>query len=173
MPSNETLPFTRTYPPNDMDTPHDPIPTSAADLTSLTRAILDCCNEGVVVLDANNAVVYANSVAKPLLEPVLNANGGKDEDVLSLLSRIGGERKDIRVDGAGVVAAVVIPAPGDSVNLRQQERETIIRTLDANGWRLAESASELGISRTTLWRRLRVWGLQPRNKDGRNLVSQG
>jgi transcriptional regulator of acetoin/glycerol metabolism len=36
----------------------------------------------------------------------------------------------------------------------------IVGTLHATGWRLTETARRLGISRTTLWRRLREWGVE-------------
>ena len=40
-----------------------------------------------------------------------------------------------------------------------------VASLDAHGWKLAETAKSLGISRTTLWRRLKAYGL---HRDGRS-----
>ena len=40
---------------------------------------------------------------------------------------------------------------------------TVGRQLDQTGWRLTETARRLGISRTTLWRRMRDWDLKPVN----------
>jgi nitrogen fixation/metabolism regulation signal transduction histidine kinase len=40
---------------------------------------------------------------------------------------------------------------------------------DANNWKLAETAKHLGISRTTLWRRLKAYGL---HRDGRSKWAQ-
>jgi len=42
-----------------------------------------------------------------------------------------------------------------------REREAILDTLEVTHGKLAETARRLGISRTTLWRRLRAYGLRP------------
>jgi two-component system response regulator HydG len=49
-------------------------------------------------------------------------------------------------------------AAGDAVpagSLRRLERETILRVLERNGWRYKSASEQLGISRSTLWRKLR------------------
>jgi len=46
--------------------------------------------------------------------------------------------------------------------LRRVERETIVRVLDQCGWRLGVAASRLHMSRTTLWRRMKRYGLEKR-----------
>jgi transcriptional regulator of acetoin/glycerol metabolism len=62
-------------------------------------------------------------------------------------------------DGAGEAVFLV----GDSApTLAEQERQAILGALAATGGRLAEAARRLGISRTTLWRRLRAYGEPPR-----------
>jgi transcriptional regulator with GAF, ATPase, and Fis domain len=43
---------------------------------------------------------------------------------------------------------------------RVADRATIVRTLEANGWNRVETASALGMSRSTLWRRMRALGLE-------------
>ena len=60
--------------------------------------------------------------------------------------------------------AVYLPVESGPKSLADQERQAIVDTLDKTGWRLAESARLLGISRTTLWRRLKAYGL---HRDGR------
>jgi DNA-binding NtrC family response regulator len=44
--------------------------------------------------------------------------------------------------------------------LRACEREFIARALDEHGWRVTETAAELGISRKNLWEKMRKLGIQ-------------
>jgi transcriptional regulator of acetoin/glycerol metabolism len=60
--------------------------------------------------------------------------------------------------------AMFIPGTAGPATLAEREREAIVKMLDANSWKLAETAKNLGISRTTLWRRLKAYGL---HRDGR------
>jgi len=60
------------------------------------------------------------------------------------------------VDFTGIRADQV-PAP----LLVESERRTILRTLDQHGWNKDAAARALGISRTTLWRKVRSHGLTP------------
>ncbi|MEE9613848.1 MAG: sigma 54-interacting transcriptional regulator [Thermodesulfobacteriota bacterium] len=48
--------------------------------------------------------------------------------------------------------------------LKELERETIIRALDDAGWKYQECSRKLGISRTTLWRKMRDLGIEKRKK---------
>jgi transcriptional regulator of acetoin/glycerol metabolism len=61
--------------------------------------------------------------------------------------------------------AMFLPAIEGPTTLADREKQAIVRTLDVHEWRLAETAKALGISRTTLWRRLRAYGL---HRDGRS-----
>ncbi len=45
-------------------------------------------------------------------------------------------------------------------SLDKVEKEWILRTLEDTGWRYAETARRLGISRTTLWRKIRSFGIE-------------
>jgi len=51
-------------------------------------------------------------------------------------------------------------APTNGSTLADRERQAILETLQATRGRLAEAARRLGISRTTLWRRLRAYGVR-------------
>src|SRR2546422_2518332 len=57
-------------------------------------------------------------------------------------------------------------ASGDSPTLAERERQAILDTLEVTHGKLAETARRLGISRTTLWRRLRAYGLRPDGNGG-------
>ncbi len=46
-------------------------------------------------------------------------------------------------------------------SLRHLERETILKVLEKNGWRYKTSSEQLGISRSTLWRKLRRLKVHP------------
>jgi len=62
-------------------------------------------------------------------------------------------------DGATAIGeAVFVAENGGAGTLAEQEREAILEALSVTGGRLAEAARKLGISRTTLWRRLRTYG---------------
>ena len=45
-------------------------------------------------------------------------------------------------------------------SLDNVEKEWILRTLEETGWRYAETARRLGISRTTLWRKVKSFGIE-------------
>lgn len=45
-------------------------------------------------------------------------------------------------------------------SLKNNEKAQIIKTLEKNKWNYTKSAEELGISRTTLWRRMKEYGLR-------------
>ncbi len=47
-----------------------------------------------------------------------------------------------------------------SSSLDNVEKEWIIRMLEETGWRYAETARRLGISRTTLWRKVKSFGIE-------------
>lgn len=44
--------------------------------------------------------------------------------------------------------------------LESLERDLILKTLDANEWRINRTAQRLGISRVTLWRKMKEYGVQ-------------
>ncbi len=129
----------------------------------LAKALLDGFSEGVVVFDAEGKVLYANQQARSTLSEDDLQDSAKD--LMPRLASIGGRLRPLRVGSLDIGEAMFLPGTEGSTTLAAREKEAIVRTLDAHNWRLAETARELGISRTTLWRRLKAYGL---HRDGRS-----
>lgn len=143
-----------------------PLMQSLPSLTPLGRALLDSIREGVVVFDTDGHVLYANQEGQRSISNG-SPNGnvpGKDE-LLPRLSAMGARILPLRVPDSQAGAAAVIPPKADrGRTLAERERQAIIDTLEATQGKLAETARRLGISRTTLWRRLREYGLKQKNE---------
>ena len=131
----------------------------ASVFSPLARAVLDSFSEGVVVFDSDGRVVYANVHARAILRAVSNGDVEDAESLMPKLARLGGRVAPLRVGSLAVGEAVFLPAEAGSRSLADRERQAIADTLGQTGWRLAESAQMLGISRTTLWRRLKAYGI--------------
>lgn len=143
-----------------------PIMQNPPSLSPLGRALLDSIREGVVVFDTDGHVLYANQEGQRSISNG-SPNGnvpGKDE-LLPRLSAMGARILPLRVPDTPAGAAAVIPPKADrGRTLAERERQAIIDTLEATQGKLAETARRLGISRTTLWRRLREYGLKQKNE---------
>lgn len=129
----------------------------------LAKALLDGFSEGVVVFDAEGKILYANQQARNTLSEEDLGEGA--QDLMPRLAAIGGRLRPLRIGSLEVGEAMFIPGSEGPTTLAEREREAIVRTLDSHNWKLAETAKELGISRTTLWRRLKAYGL---HRDGRS-----
>jgi transcriptional regulator with PAS, ATPase and Fis domain len=141
--------------------------TVSSVFSPLARAVIDSIAEGVIVLDQQGAIVYANCHAESALRMLDGEVGG---DAKVLLARLGARVAPLMVGELKVGEAVFIPVSETKTwTLADRERRAIVETLEKTGWRLAESARRLGISRTTLWRRLKEYGLQ---QDGGGRWSQ-
>lgn len=126
-------------------------------MDALGRAILESLEQGIAVFDAGGGLVYANPIARRLLAGSTGANEARR----ALLARQG-RSVPLRDGEMSLGEAVLVAGNGAATNaastLAERERQAIIEALAATGGRLAESARRLGISRTTLWRRLRMYG---------------
>ena len=131
----------------------------------LAKAVLDAFSEAVIVFDQQGRVFYANQPAKDLgLDLSLPAG-----DLMPVLAERGARLKPLRVGNLELGEAMYLQGAVGPTTLADREREAIVKSLDEHGWRLAETAKSLGISRTTLWRRLRAYGL---HRDGRSKWAQ-
>jgi transcriptional regulator with PAS, ATPase and Fis domain len=59
-------------------------------------------------------------------------------------------------------------APVDTVSLPELEGRFILEALRRNGWNREQTARELGMHKTTLWRKVRRLGIDLPSKDGRH-----
>src|SRR5512134_1175723 len=133
----------------------------------LAKAVLDGFSEGVVVFDRDARILYANQQARDALQEMDLSEGAPD--LQPRLAALGGRLRPLRVGALELGEAMFIPGIAGPTTLADREKEAIVRTLDAHGWKLAETAKHLGISRTTLWRRLKAYGL---HRDGRTKWSK-
>ena len=133
----------------------------------LAKALLDGFSEGVVVFDAEGRLLYANQPARLAMEGLDLSEMATD--LQPRLAAMGGRLRPLRVAGMELGEAMFIPGIEGPTTLAAREKEAIVKTLDAHNWKLAETARHLGISRTTLWRRLKAYGL---HRDGRSKWAQ-
>ena len=115
----------------------------------LAKALLDGFTEGVVVFDVEGRLLYANQPAREALAGMDLYEGAID--LQPRLAALGGRLRPLRVGGLELGEAMFIPGLAGATTLAAREKEAIVKTLDAHGWKLAETARSLGISRTTLW----------------------
>ncbi len=112
---------------------------------------LDAVSDAVLVCDREGAVLHANRGAKELFGPAVPHSRA---DVLRHPEAVAAREQQF----AGA-AVVVIPRQRAVLSLAERERQAIEQALRESGWQLAVAARSLGISRTTLWRRLKQYGL--------------
>ncbi len=110
------------------------------------------------VRELENALEYAAIVARgQTLQPedlpgeVLAGDAGEDA-ARAAVAGPGPGPAVARPNGARTVVAPRRRSPGD--------RDAILRALEGHAWNRVETANELGMSRSTLWRRMRALGLE-------------
>jgi regulatory Fis family protein len=136
-------------------------------LAPLGQAVMDTFTEGIAIFDAFGRLLYANQRARGVIE-ALDGNGGTHhgEGLREQLIAFGGRARALK-QGAAELGEVLFLSDGDGERtLAERERQAILDTLESTRGKLAETARRLGISRTTLWRRLRAYGLRPSNGHG-------
>ncbi len=111
---------------------------------------LDAVTDAVLVYDRQGLVLHANRPARELFGAVPSSRA----EVMR--HPLGAAAKEQQVSGAAVM---VIPRFRPTLSLAERERQAIELALSESGWQLAIAARRLGISRTTLWRRLKQYGL--------------
>ncbi len=128
--------------------------------TPLMQAALDALGQGVVVFDSGGNLRYANVAARAAISDI-DTSSQLSHELAQRLRREGARIETLRIGGVALGEAAYLPGSnGAPRTLAEQERRSIVETLEATGWRLTESAKRLGISRTTLWRRLKAYGLR-------------
>ena len=134
-----------------------PPPVSIA---PLGQAVVETLSEGIVVLDLYGRLVYANQRARRVIEAWGDA-GHRSDNLRERLLAAGGRTRTLK-QGTTELGELISLADRDHTRTRaERERQAILDTLEVTRGKLAETARSLGISRTTLWRRLRAYGLRP------------
>lgn len=136
-------------------------------IAPLGQAVLDTFSEGVVVLDLYGRVLYANQRARRVIDGLGGGGDGHADDVRDRLMAFGGRARTVKQGTMELGEVVFLPEGGSARTLAERERQAILDTLEVTHGKLAETARRLGISRTTLWRRLRAYGLRPNGSSPR------
>lgn len=134
-----------------IDKPVAPTGTVPAAFSPLARAVIDSVSEGVVIFDQQGRVLYANAAARRAID-------GQNGDVRNRLQSLGARFSALKNGIQSLGEAAILPQSGPST-LAERERQAITDTLQDTSGKLAETARRLGISRTTLWRRLKSYGM--------------
>jgi transcriptional regulator of acetoin/glycerol metabolism len=105
-------------------------------------------------------MLYANQRARRTLDALGDGASHRGENLRERLIAFGGRGRALKQGSLELGEVVFLADGGDSPTLADRERQAILDTLEVTHGKLAETARRLGISRTTLWRRLRAYGLR-------------
>lgn len=133
-----------------IDKPVAPTGPAPAAFSPLARAVIDSVSEGVVIFDQQGRVLYANTAARRAIDG--------QNDVRNRLQTLGARFSALKNGPQSLGEAAILPQTG-ALTLAERERQAIADTLQDTSGKLAETARRLGISRTTLWRRLKSYGM--------------
>src|SRR2546422_394604 len=150
---DETLEMQVLYEDNQpmIDKPVSPAGGIPATFSPLVRAVIDSVTEGVVIFDQQGRLLYANASARRVID-------GQNGDVRNRLQSLGARFSLLKNGTQNLGEAAILPQTGP-LTLAERERQAITATLQDTSGKLAETARRLGISRTTLWRRLKSYGM--------------
>ena len=132
-------------------------------VSPLGQAVLESLSDGVALFDIHGRLVYANEPARRAAGVETDAAAQRGDALRTKLVALGGKVTPLRTGGSSLGELVFLPQGDPPRTLAERERQAIIDTLQRTSGRLAEAARRLGISRTTLWRRLKAYGLRPGN----------
>ena len=138
-----------------IDKPVSPVGTTPATFSPLVRAVIDSVTEGVVIFDQQGRLLYANASARRAVD---GQNGGATGEIRNRLHSLGARFIPLRNGNQSLGEAAILPSAG-ALTLAEREKQAITDTLQDTSGKLAETARRLGISRTTLWRRLKSYGM--------------
>jgi transcriptional regulator of acetoin/glycerol metabolism len=127
-------------------------------------AVLDVLSTAVVLVAPDGQLLHANPPARRLMGDMVSVPEFNLSRLIEAAHARGAEVTVIRLAGSSTPEVLYPRSSSGAETLAARERRAILERLQATGWKLAESARQLGISRTTLWRRLRAYGLT-RNND--------
>ncbi|HKW40322.1 MAG TPA: helix-turn-helix domain-containing protein [Gemmatimonadales bacterium] len=149
-----------------------PGPPSQFAFAPLGQAVLETVSEGLVVFDSYGRMLYANQRARRTID-ALGGDVGRGETLRERLVAFGGRSRALKQGSLELGEAVFLPDGDPGRTLAERERQAILDTLDATQGKLAETARRLGISRTTLWRRLRAYGLRSYEQGNHGSMTRG
>ena len=132
----------------------------------LGQAVMETFNEGVVVFDTYGRMLYANQRARRAIDALGDGVTHRGENLRDRLVPFGGRARALKQRSVELGEVVFLPDGEHSPTLAERERQAILDTLAVTQGKLAETARRLGISRTTLWRRLRAYGLRHNGHGG-------
>jgi len=115
-------------------------------LSPIVRAVLDSRDEEIMLVDTRGGTLYLNAAARAARPQASTPS--------QFLSR-GGHVVSLRL-GDTMLGEIIILPREPARTWADQERGAIRQTLQQTGGKRAETARRLGISRTTLWRRLKA-----------------
>ncbi len=136
-------------------------------IAPLGQAVLDTCGEGIVVFDLYGRVLYANQRARRVIDGLGDGAAHRGDELRDRLMAFGGRARALKQGSMELGEVMFLPEGGSARTLAERERQAILDTLEVTHGKLAETARRLGISRTTLWRRLRAYGLRPNGSGPR------